>query len=83
MDNIELRELAKLSWRAMCDAEAVIRTVDPESAAEGEQLRELCSRLTDCAMHLFTALREPTQEWAAARAGLADTAPAGIGEKEK
>lgn len=60
MNEQELRELCKLAWRAICDADSVIRAIDPESAEEGEKLRDLRDRLSDCAMHLFTALRKPT-----------------------
>jgi hypothetical protein len=76
----ELREAAKNGWRAMCDAEAVIRTIDPESAAEDEQFRQLCTALSDIALSLFTILREPPQEYASALRSLKGAAAIGEGK---
>lgn len=59
----ELRELAKLAYRALCDAEAVINTIDGECTLESMNLAELQERIKDCAVHLFTVLRLPVSEF--------------------
>jgi hypothetical protein len=59
----ELRELAKLAYRALCDAEAVINTIDGECVLESMNLEELQGRIGACAGNLFTVLRLPTSEF--------------------
>jgi hypothetical protein len=63
----ELRELAKLAYRALCDAEAVINTIDGECVLESMNLEELRGRMADCALHLFTVLRLPQSEYRGGR----------------
>jgi hypothetical protein len=58
----ELREIAKLAYRALCDAEAVINTIDGECVLESMNLEELQARIGGCAGNLFTVLRLPTSE---------------------
>jgi hypothetical protein len=52
----DLAELSTLAWRALCDAEAVLNTLDGECVLETINLRELQARIGACASNLFTHL---------------------------
>lgn len=56
----ELAEIAKLAYRALCDAEAVINTIDGEDVLESINLEELQGRIGACAGNLFAVLGLPT-----------------------
>ncbi len=56
---VRVREAGKLAWRALCDAEAVLVTVDPEDSSESEKLEEIIERVSACAGVLFCELRLP------------------------
>jgi hypothetical protein len=55
----ELTEVAKLAWRALCDAEAVLRTMVGDDTTESDKLEELHGRVTACAGNLFAVLALP------------------------
>ena len=52
----ELKEISKLAWRALVDAERVIETIDPEHDVEAISLAELRKRISDVSLALFYAL---------------------------
>lgn len=56
---VRLREAGKLAWRALCDAQGVLVTIDPEDASEGEKLEEITERVSACAGVLFCELSLP------------------------
>lgn len=61
-DATSLREAAKVAWRVICDAEAVINTLDGECVLETMNLDELRERLAASASVLFCVLRLPMSE---------------------
>jgi hypothetical protein len=61
-DYAELAEVAKLAWRALCDAEAVLRTMTGDDSDESDKLGELRERVAASASHLFCVLALPVSD---------------------
>jgi hypothetical protein len=56
-----LLEMAKHAHRALNDAALFIQAVDPESATEGEMLRQLAERCAAISTSLFCLTRDDVQ----------------------
>jgi hypothetical protein len=66
-EHAELSEIAKVAWRALCDAEAVLNTIDGDDVLESVNLEELQGRVAACAGNLFCVLGLPVAALAGAK----------------
>jgi hypothetical protein len=71
----ELSEVSKLAWRALCDAEAVLNTLDGDDVLESMNLDELRKRVTACVGNLFSVLGLPVSDFCAALAAAQKVKP--------